>query len=197
MLEWIKYWGEIYENEKEPFTKFFLLYKELLNKGANFQTNYSFMKVNPKTSAKQPQQAPGNTPKDNKDSKKKDGIVYCSYTRWLKEYLDIKPQQMIEALRQGYEEILQQPFFYNAQELDIDDEVPVVGEQILADQQLEELPLPFIYNAKELEVDDDFDDVIEEEDLEQDMSMRQNSQIKVTITQEAKKGCFIDSRKSY
>ena len=101
---------------------------------------------------------------------------------------------MIEALRQGYEEILQQPFFYNAQELDIDDEVPIVGEQILAGQQLEELPLPFIYNAKELELDEDFDDVIEEDELEQDISIKQNNQIQVTVTHEVKKGCFIDSR---
>ena len=79
MLEWIKYWGEIYENEKEPFVKFSVLYKELLSKGANFPTAFYFIKVNSKNSAKQPQQASANTSKDNKDNKKKDGITYCFY----------------------------------------------------------------------------------------------------------------------
>jgi len=83
--------------------------------------------------------------------------------------LEAKNQKIsiIEALSRFYDDILQQPFFYNAQELEEDNEV--LAEQILDDEILDPQYASMRYNAQPLENDEG--EVIEEDEREYENSL--------------------------
>jgi len=79
-MECIKYWGNVYENEREPLQRFPNLYKKLLSKGAKFPQSYYFIQNKDQKGADQlkPRLSPANSSKDvkNTDKKRKEGTVY-------------------------------------------------------------------------------------------------------------------------
>lgn len=87
-MEFIKYYGEAFKNEKEPLQRFPALYEKLLSKRAKFPPTYSFLiskKSNTdatKSTAKTSSQNNIADPKDTK-STKKDGSFLKFEVLWL------------------------------------------------------------------------------------------------------------------
>jgi len=78
MMECIKYWAHVYENEREPLQRFSYLYKKLLSKGAKFPQTYYFIQKG--ADQAKPRLTPSNSSKDvkNVDKKRKEGISSLS-----------------------------------------------------------------------------------------------------------------------
>jgi len=75
MMEFIKYYGEAFRNEKEPLQRFTALYERLLSKRAKFPPTYSFL-IPKKSSSSDPSKstsasakASSQTNLDTKDKK--------------------------------------------------------------------------------------------------------------------------------
>jgi len=163
MMEFIKYYGEAFRNEKEPLQRFTALYEKLLSKRAKFPPTYSFLI--PKK---------GNTDASRSTAKASSQTNIADPVKDKKEEAK-KKISMIEGLSRFYDDILNQPFFYNAQEMEEDNDI--VAEQILDDEILGNQDVAFKYNAQGLETDEEPIVTLEDDDREYENSLGKSGQI--------------------